>query len=138
MPITDHPFPRREGRRIMAIGTEGGKVKPSSGYSFLRVHQDAAAIVESLIRNEHPFDVPEDSAWYRLADSAMLEIMHCRGDQLKPIFTAMFKHNPARRIFRFLDQTATAGEQARLIASLPPGPFIAALWRMGLHALRLR
>ena len=138
VPITDHPFARRAGKRIMAIGTKGGRVKPSSGYSFRRVQQDAAAIVDSLIRLGHPFDVPEDHVWYRLTDSILLEIMHCRGDQLKPIFNAMFQRNPARRIFRFLDHSAGAGEQARLIASLPPGPFVAALGRMALHALRLR
>jgi hypothetical protein len=33
-PMTNHPFPRRLGKRIMAIGTRGGRVKPSTGYAF--------------------------------------------------------------------------------------------------------
>ena len=72
-PLTDQPFPRRLGRRIMTIGIPGGRVKPSSGYAFWRIQQDSAAIVRSLLQVEHPFDVPRrfsaSIAFMRLADA---------------------------------------------------------------------
>ena len=34
IPMTDRPFPRKLGERIMAIGTKGGMVKPSSVMPF--------------------------------------------------------------------------------------------------------
>jgi len=130
VPITDFPFPRREGRRILAIGTKAGRVKPSTGYSMMRVQRDAEAIVQSLDTHGHPFDVPNDPAWYRLLDRVMLEIMQTHGESLALIFTAIFTRNPAPRILHFLDEQASVSEQAALIASLPAGEFVKALGRL--------
>jgi lycopene beta-cyclase len=130
VPITNYPFPRKEGRRIMAIGAKAGRVKPSTGYSIMRVQRDTENIVQSLVQHGHPFDVPEDSEWYRLLDRVMLEIMQEAGETLAPIFTAMFTRNPAERILHFLDEQASAVEQAALIASLPAGEFVKALGRV--------
>ncbi len=37
IPMTDFPFPRRLGKRVLAIGTRGGRVKPSTGFAFRRI-----------------------------------------------------------------------------------------------------
>lgn len=131
-PLTDHVFPRRAGECIMNIGTRGGRIKPSTGYAFVRIQQDSQAIVRSLLANGHPFDVPSDSRRYRLYDSLMLDIMQHHGDEIKPIFTALFKNNPITRVLRFLDEQGSPAENALLIASLPPKLFLQALFM--LHA----
>jgi lycopene beta-cyclase len=131
-PMTDYVFPRRAGKRVMNIGTRGGRVKPSTGYAFLRIQQDSAAIVRSLLANGHPFAVPSDSRRYRLYDALMLQVMRRHGDQIKPIFTALFKNNPIGRVLRFLDEEASAVENSQLIASLPPKLFLRAMLRMRL------
>lgn len=129
-PMTDQPFPRRVGRRIMTIGALGGRVKLTTGYAFWRIQQDSAAIVRSLLRAGHPFNVTPDSGYYRLCDSLMLQIMYRQGEQIKPIFTALFKHNPIGRVFHFLDETASPWENLSLIATLPPPLFLQALFRL--------
>lgn len=132
IPMTDRPFPRKMGQRVMAIGTRGGLVKPSSGYAFLRIQQDSSAIVRSLSDYGHPFAV-QPSPWrYRLFDSIMLQVMFRQGDQMKSIFTSLFKNNPVPRIFRFLDEVAPLPENLQLLASLPSAPFIKALIRLKL------
>jgi lycopene beta-cyclase len=139
-PLTDYPFPRRMGRHVMTIGTPAGRIKPSSGYAFTRIQKDSAAIVQSLLRASHPFDVPDDPGLYRLCDALMLEVMSRHGQDIKPIFSTMFKNNPIQRIFRFLDETTSAWENLLLIASMPPGPFLQAWFRVkvlgGLNARR--
>jgi lycopene beta-cyclase len=130
MPLSDRPFPRRAGRRIMTIGAKAGQVKPTTGFGFTRIQQDSAAIVRSLLRAGHPFDVPADSRRYRLYDSLMLQVMAQHGEQIKPIFTAMFKHNSIERIFRFLDEVGPWWENLLLIRSLPPRLFLQALFQM--------
>jgi lycopene beta-cyclase len=130
IPMTDHPFPRRLGQRVMSIGTKGGRVKPSTGYAFLRIQRDSAAIVQSLIEHGQPFHVPSRRGRFGLHDSILLNLMTHHPDDLKPIFTIMFKHNPIQRIFRFLDETATLNEEMRFIASLPPWRFLQALFRL--------
>ena len=119
-PLTDRPFPRRIGRHIMTIGALGGRIKPSSGYAFMRIQQDSAAIVKSLLRAGHPFDVPPDARRYRWYDAAMLDIMARQGERIKPIFTSMFTRNPIGRIFRFLDERSSPWDDLRLAATLPP------------------
>ena len=130
VPITDYPFVRRTGRRVMAVGAKGGQLKPSTGYSFMRVQHDSVAIVRSLVKRGHPFDVPYGSRLFRLGDSVLLDIMLRRGDEIKPIFTAMFAHNPIRRIFHFLDEVASPWEVVRMTASLPPWQFVYSFGRV--------
>jgi lycopene beta-cyclase len=129
-PLTDQPFPRRLGRRIMSIGVPGGRVKPTSGYAFWRIQRDSAAIVRSLLRAEHPFDVPPDSRFFHLCDSLMLQIMDRHSDQIEPIFAALFKNNPIERVLRFLDEAASLWESLSLIATLPPALFLQALFQL--------
>jgi lycopene beta-cyclase len=130
IPMTDHPFPRRLGERVMSIGTKGGRVKPSTGYAFLRIQHDSAAIVQSLLNHDQPFDLPARRGRFGLHDAILLNIMTHHPDDLKPIFTLMFKHNPIQRVFRFLDETVLFNEEVRFIASLPPWRFLQALFRL--------
>ncbi len=130
IPMTDMPFPRRAGRRILNIGTKGGRVKPSTGYSFLRSQVDAEAIVRSLLSAGHPFDIPPDPWLFRYLDSIMLQLMDRRGGQMKQIFTDLFKNNPTRRLLRFLDETASLPEVLGVLGSVPPWPFLQAWFRL--------
>lgn len=129
-PLTDYPFARRSGPRVMAIGTVGGRVKPTSGYAFTRIQKDSAAIVRSLIKNDHPFDLPADPAFFRLCDAIMLKIMDEHGDQVESIFARMFKANSVERIFRFLDEMSTPVDNLGLIASLARPLFIKVLFEV--------
>ncbi|HKZ87068.1 MAG TPA: lycopene cyclase family protein [Anaerolineae bacterium] len=130
IPITDQPFPRRTGRHVMTIGAKGGRIKPATGFAFLRIQQDSAAIVDSLLRTGQPFDIPADSARYRLYDSLMLHIMLRRGAQVQQLFTRLFKRNPIERVLRFLDEAGSVWENLQLIPTLPPAPFLEALLRV--------
>jgi lycopene beta-cyclase len=116
----------------MAIGTRGGLVKPSTGYAFLRMQHDSAAIVHSLVNYGHPFMVPRVPARYRLYDSLMLQLMYRQGSRMKSIFLRLFQKNEIQDIFRFLDETAPPGENLRLIRTLPSAPFLKALFKVKL------
>lgn len=130
-PLTDWPFPRQTGKRVMAIGIHGGMVKPSTGYAFLRMQEDSSAIVRSLLEVGHPFSVPPGPRRYRYFDSVMLEIMTHDAKRIEPIFTALFKRNPVERIFRFLDEVASLRENLLMIPSLPPQLLLRALQQLG-------
>jgi lycopene beta-cyclase len=132
IPMTDRPFPRKLAQHVMAIGTRGGLVKPSSGFAFQRIQNDAAAIVESLITYGHPFQVPSPPPRYRLFDTIMLQMMVRQGGKMKDIITQIFKRNSPQEIFRFLDERAPLSDNIRLLASLPTAPFLKALFRVKL------
>ncbi|GIV66270.1 MAG: lycopene cyclase [Bellilinea sp.] len=132
IPMSDQPLPRQLGKRILAIGTLGGRVKPSSGYAFLRIQKDSDAIINSLVKHGHPFNLPESPARYRLFDSIMLQVMLRHGNEMHHIFTQLFRNNPVKRVFGFLDEEQTFFEDVKILASLPPLPFIKALLRLKL------
>jgi lycopene beta-cyclase len=130
IPMTDHPFVRRVGQRVLNIGTKGGLVKPSSGYAFMRIQADSAAIVRSLMTYDHPFALPRAPRRFHVLDRIMLQVMSRNGDRMADIFMQLFRNNPAPRIFRFLDEQAGWGECLQVLTSLPPGPFLRALWQV--------
>jgi lycopene beta-cyclase len=84
------------------------------------MQQDSSAIVRSLLEAGHPFRVPPSPRRYRFFDSVMLSIMTRHAERIEPIFTALFKHNPAQRIFRFLDEVASPWENFLMLPFLPP------------------
>ncbi len=129
-PLTDWPFPRQSGKHIMTIGIQGGMIKPSTGYAFMRMQEDSSSIVRSLLEVGHPFRVPAGSRRYRFFDSVLLEIMAHHGERFESIFMALFKRNPAERVFRFLDEAASLWENCLLIPSLPPQLLLQALLRL--------
>lgn len=128
IPMTDQPLPRRLGERVIAIGTAGGRVKPSSGYAFLRIQQDTAAIVRSLESSGQPFYKDDTPGCYRWFDRIMLQVMKRQGDRMAAIFTALFQRNSAQDIFRFLDERGSWLQDLKIISSLPGMPFLRALW----------
>jgi len=123
IPMTDRPFPRRAGWRVMNVGTRGGRVKASSGFAFHRIQQDSAAIVVSLATHGHPFDVPQASPRFHTFDAMLLDVLTQPGDLGARTFTALFQKNPIQRIFRFLDEETTWAEDLQVMASVPWMPF---------------
>jgi len=127
-PLTDAVFPRRAGRRQLRVGVAGGRLKPSSGYAFTRMWEDAGAIVASFERHGHPFaDLPETNEAFRLLDGLFLRVMRHEPSRMPHIFLRLFERNPPDRVFRFLDETVGVDDVVALGSSLPPGPFARAL-----------
>ena len=129
IPMTDEPVDRREGKRTLAIGTRGGLVKASTGYAFRRTQHDTSAIVSSLERRGHPFDLPRTPRRFAALDTTLLQIMYRRGELSEPAFTSMFRRNPIARMFRFLDEEASFAETIAIMTTVPIGPFLAAFAR---------
>ncbi len=127
IPMTDYPFRRKLGSRILAIGTKGGIVKPSTGYAFLRIQKDCEAIVRSLKNHGHPWHYFQSPKRYRFYDSTMLHVMKYHPNSMAQIFSSMFKHNSIQNIFHFLDEDGTLLSDLRILASVPVKPFIQAV-----------
>lgn len=125
LPITDAPFARQLGQRVLAIGVNGGRIKPSTGYAFSRVQADSEAIVQSLLAHGHPFALPAGPARFGWLDAVMLRVMRDHSEAIAPAFSALFARNPMARILRFLDEQATPWDIVQIMASLPAQLFVA-------------
>lgn len=132
VPLSDRPYPRRLGKRVIAIGTKGGSVHPWSGYAFQRIQKDTAAVIYSLINYGHPFQVPGKPAYFRTFDMLMLRLMQQEGHLFSQLFIHLFKKNTIQDIFRYIDQDASFGDSLKLVASLPRKPVVRALLQVKL------
>ncbi len=123
-------WPRRRGHRVLAIGRPAGILKPSTGYGFQRADRDARAVVASLARRGHPFDLPRPRWRHRVLDRLMLEVIRREQERIEPALAAMFARNPPARVLRFLDEDTTLAEELRLVATMPPAAFARAAARL--------
>jgi len=126
VPLRSRPPLRRRGRRVLAIGARAGLIKASTGYAYQRIQRDSAAIASSLVRHGHPFDGPRPRRRHRLLDAVLLEVLDRDPSRLEETFARLFAANPVDRVLRFLDEDTSVGDELRLIASLPPAPFLRA------------
>ena len=128
---------------MLAVGGEGGLVRANTGYGFARMRRDADVIASSLETVDHPFDglaTPRRHPWL---DAVLLELMQrdpaavadafdlnrvpiiCNS-MVSDDFDQLFVMNPTARVLRFLDGRTSPWEDARLVRTLPVGPFLGA------------
>jgi len=128
IPMTDKPFPLRHSERVINIGTAGGATKPSSGYTFLYIQHQADKIIQQLLQTGSPFY--QQTLWqkrFKVYDCMLLDVLVKQRAELRYIFALMFKKHPIERVFRFLDDTSSFGEELRIMASMPYLPFLSAI-----------
>ena len=131
IPMTDHPLPARASAHVLNLGTRAGRSKPSSGYTFTRVHRHSARLVAALARTGHPpADATGDRWQFGFFDALLLDIMQERGETVRDIFRELFTRNPVVRILRFLDEQTGWGDNLRVMWSVSPGPFLRAIGRV--------
>lgn len=125
IPMTNRIFPPGEGN-VVNIGTAGGQTKPSSGYTFQFIQQNSDSIIYSLLNQGNPRPAfPTHEGRFLFYDSVLLDVLKNKELGSAEIFTRLFKHNSAKRIFRFLDNQTWLPQELLLFGSLPIGPF----WR---------
>jgi len=130
IPMTNHRFSTGENK-IIHMGTVGGQTKASTGYTFRFIQKNAAAIVESLSAGSKQLNKSMSSAKYHFYDSVLLNVLATGKVAGDKIFTQLFRKNPPRRIFQFLDNESTLLQDIKLISTLPVIPFL----RAGLQEL---
>jgi lycopene beta-cyclase len=116
----------RHGRRVLAIGARGGLIKASTGYAYQRIQRDSRAIAASLVRYDHPFAAFRSRRRHRLLDDVLLRVLDREPARLEQVFARLFAANPVDRVLRFLDEDTSVRDELRLIATLPPAPFLRA------------
>lgn len=132
IPMTDQSFEPDESPRITRLGTAAGRVKPSTGYSFLRSYEHATQLAD---RN---FAFKKPSAWNRFAfyDTLLLTILARWPHWGAPIFKALFQRVAPQRVLKFLDERTSVWEDIALFSALPFTPFLRALLVVNLARMR--
>ena len=103
IPMSNYPFYQHNRKSIIKIGTAGGWVKPSSGYSFKNAEKMASKIIQNL-KNGVPVEKDLYSKKYRIFDTLFLDVLSKRNELGEELFTTMYTKNSIQRVFEFLDE----------------------------------
>jgi len=113
-------------RNWLRTGAGSGQLKPSTGYSFVRSLLDAQQIVGAVQQKSKIIERRRSAARFAFYDRLLLRILAQKPQLGKRIFTQLFDRNQANEVLDFLDEGTTIGQELRLMATLPIGPFICA------------
>ncbi|MEU5822656.1 lycopene cyclase family protein [Streptomyces sp. NPDC047803] len=124
IPMTDARFPHRAGPSVFRIGTAGGATRPATGYTFAAAQRQSRAIAAGL--REGRWTVPAPHRRRALAmDAIVLRALDTGRIDGPDFFTGLFRRVPAERLLRFLDGTASPGEEWGIGLRTPVRPMLA-------------
>jgi lycopene beta-cyclase len=115
--------PSQEG--IIRMGLGGGAARPSTGYAFSRIQEQADHIAAALINGYDP-KIALDGKVSRFMDRVFLQVLTSNPAQGPSLFEKLFNNAPRDRLERFLSGSTHAADRLSVMASLPPGPFLRA------------
>ncbi|WP_373551146.1 lycopene cyclase family protein [Haliscomenobacter sp.] len=127
--------PREKQAHVFQIGTVGGAVKPSTGYAFARIQEQTKQLAQQLVEQKLPNPQLKRPKRFEFYDQLLLHILTYRGGLGASIFGRLFQQIDFPQILKFLDEDTQLSEELGILASLPPGPFLQAVWEshLGMH-----
>lgn len=123
IPMSDYPFDMHSSERVIKIGTAGSWAKPSTGYSFKNCERYLDRLMQNLKESKPPGS-NLISKRHRLYDTLFLDILLNKNNSGPGLFANMYSKNPIDRIFRFLDDQSTFGDDLKIMWSFNSLPFI--------------
>jgi len=128
IPMTTFPFSNNNTYNITKIGTAGGWVKPSTGYSFKHTQKKVTKIVANLKTNQPPSKNLFISK-YKFYDKIFLKVLKDENYKGEWIFEQYYSKNNVNTMFRFLDEESTFIEDIKIMWSLFSFNFIKAFFK---------
>lgn len=103
------------------IGQSAGMIKPSTGYAFQRMVEDARLLAASYSFNKRRRN---RSRRFRFYDRLLLSIIREEPGKAVSIFHALFAKRRISAILTFLDENTTLLDEIKIFLTLPWWPFI--------------
>ena len=128
IPMTDFPFEKENTKKITKIGTGGGWVKASTGYSFKNTEKKVQYLIENIKSVKmHGEDIINKK--FRKYDAIFLDVLAQNNEIGELVFTKLYTKNTPEEIFRFLDEETTFSEEIKIMFSLYSFHFIKSFFR---------
>ena len=128
IPMTTYKFHKAHQDKVIKIGTAGGWVKPSSGYSFKISQRFISMLLKNIKsgrRPEHGIGTGKN----RFYDSIFLGILKDQNYRGEALFDNMYSKLPADLIFKFLDEETKLGEDIRIMSKFTNLTFTKAFFK---------
>ena len=128
IPMTSFPFEKSNSKNITKIGTAGGWVKGSTGYSFKHTQKKVAKIVENLKHSRLPSKGLFKKR-FKFYDKVFLKVLKEENHKGEWLFQQFYQKNATPSIFRFLDEESSFIEELKIMLSLFSWSFIKAFFK---------
>lgn len=130
IPMEDRKYSNWYCPHVLNTGTVGGLSKPTTGYTFKRIHERCQQIIESLESNLTIPTHPPSSYRFRVYDMMLLNILSKDTATSIQIFHDLFRNNEFDRILQFLDEKTAFHQELGIFSSLPYSPFFRSIYEM--------
>lgn len=130
IPMEDRVYSSFYCPNVMNLGIVGGLAKPTTGYTFKRIHNRCKSIVRRLEEGKMPEEKRESQYRFRVYDMMLLSILKNETKNSIQIFHDLFEKNSFDRILDFLDEKTTIPQELSIFSSLPYLPFFRSIYRM--------
>ncbi|MFD2917547.1 lycopene cyclase family protein [Psychroserpens luteus] len=128
IPMTNYNFSKFNTKKITKIGTGGGWVKGSTGYSFKHTEKKIAIIIDNLKTGR----IPSHGLFrrkYKFYDKVFLKVLKDENHKGEWIFESFYAKNSVQTLFRFLDEESSFREELKIMMSLFSWSFIKAFFK---------
>ena len=130
IPMEDRSYNSWYCPNVLNLGTVGGLTKPTTGYTFKRIHERCRQITNSLEKNIPIPIQPPSSYRFRVYDMMLLNILSQDVDTSIQIFHDLFKNNKFDRILQFLEEKTAFHQELAIFSTLPYTPFFKSIYDM--------
>ena len=129
IPMTDFPFWNYHSKNVTKIGTGGGWVKGSTGYSFKHTEKNVSKLIANIKSGRQPSkDLFQKK--FKFYDKIFLKVLHDENEKGVWIFESFYSKNSISTMFKFLDEETTFSEDLRIMKSLFSMAFIKAFFKV--------
>lgn len=128
IPMTTFPFEKHNTKHITKIGTGGGWVKASTGYSFKNTQKKVAKVIGNLKANRPPAHHIFKTK-YKFYDKVFLKVLKDENHKGEWMFQQFYGKNSAKTMFKFLDEESNFFEELKIMLSLFSWSFIKAFFK---------
>lgn len=128
IPMTDFPFWDYHTKQITKIGTGGGWVKGSTGYSFKHTEKHVSKLIANIKDGKSPSHRLFKKK-YKFYDAIFLNVIKHENEKGIWIFERFYSKNTIATMFRFLDEETSFSEDMRIMQSLFSMAFIKAFFK---------
>lgn len=128
IPMTNFKFEKFNTSQITKIGTGGGWIKGSTGYSFKHTEKKVAQIIDNIKANKTPSSNLFKKK-YKFYDKVFLKVLKDENHKGEWIFQQFYHKNSIQTMFRFLDEDSSFYEDVKIMWSLFSWSFIKAFFK---------
>ncbi len=127
IPMRNNPNkPENLYQKHLKIGTSGGFVKSTTGYSFYRTQKFCKDLVSALEKGPSTSLVIPVNPWKILLYEVFLQVLIDQKKAGSKVFEILFYNNKPALLLKFLQEETDWKEDLRLMWSVPTFPFVRA------------